>query len=86
MTAFGSGLETRLAAMGPLTPGDFDAVARRVRVTGEARTVDDALRLLGDEVALRAEDHPTPPVGFALQPVDRHEPPRLAEAAELERA
>lgn len=76
-------LPGRLAAVGPLTPGDFAAVARRVRVTGELRTVDDALRLLREEAGLRAKD-PVRAVGFAPERRgDGAEPLRLVEAAEL---
>lgn len=49
----GEALERRVTCVGELTPGDFAAVARRARLTGEVCGVEDVLRLLGEEVALR---------------------------------
>jgi SpoVK/Ycf46/Vps4 family AAA+-type ATPase len=70
-----------LAAIGALTPGDFGAIERRVRVTGEVRTVDDVLRLLGEEIGHRAKGGHRA-VGFQAQPpAARNESPRLVEAA-----
>ncbi len=46
-------LAERLEALGPLAPGDFAAVARRVRLLGEERSVTGLLDELAEEVAAR---------------------------------
>lgn len=50
-----AGIPQLLAGVGTLTPGDFAAVARRLRITGELRSAADAVRLLQDEVALKPD-------------------------------
>jgi transitional endoplasmic reticulum ATPase len=59
-------LPALLGAAGPLTPGDFAAVARRARLTGEVRVPEDAVRLLRDEVALRRGGRCERRVGFEV--------------------
>lgn len=73
-------LQSGLAAAGALTPGDFAAVERRLRLTHEASDCEGVLRLLREEVALRSVEDARH-VGFAAPTAPAARMELLREAA-----